>query len=87
MDTGPLPNPYSRAHVLAVYAPRVNNGPPLRDAASTTVALPEERRVLAGLGWAGETVDFFEHSRQLLLSVLFRACVCEMGEIFNTPIV
>jgi hypothetical protein len=29
--------------------------------------------------------DFFEHSRQLLISVLPRACMCDLREIFNTP--
>ncbi len=34
------------------YAPRVK----------TAAALPVEERVLARLGWAGQTTDFFEHS-------------------------
>ncbi len=29
--------------------------------------------------------DFFEHSRQLLISVLPQALMCNLREIFNTP--
>jgi len=39
------------------YAPRVK----------MTAALPGEGRVLARLGWAGQTRDFFEHSLQLTM--------------------
>ena len=39
-----------RAHVL-LYAPR----------AKEPAALPVEGRVLARLGWAGQTMDLFEH--------------------------
>ncbi|MFB3114753.1 MAG: hypothetical protein ACE1ZW_02095 [Nitrospirales bacterium] len=38
------------------YAPRVK----------TAAALPVEERVLARLGWAGQTTDFFEHSHSLI---------------------
>ncbi len=38
------------------YAPRVK----------TAAALPVEERVLARLGWAGQTTDFFEHSLSLI---------------------
>ncbi len=38
------------------YAPRVK----------TAAALPVEGRVLARLGWAGQTTDFFEHSLSLM---------------------
>ena len=31
--------------------------------------------------------DFFEHSRQLLMSISPRACMCHGSEIFNRPIV
>ncbi len=39
----------------SMYAPRVK----------MAAALPVEGRVLARLGWAGQTTDFFEHSLQL----------------------
>ncbi len=39
------------------YAPRVKKA----------AALPVEGRVLARLGWAGQTRDFFEHSLQLTM--------------------
>ena len=53
--------------------------------AKIAVALPEERCVLAHLGWAGEIADFFEHSLHQLKAVLPRACMCNDREIFNTP--
>ncbi len=40
-----------------VYAPRVKKA----------AALPVEGRVLARLGWAGQTTDFFEHSLPLTM--------------------
>ncbi|MEE9231942.1 MAG: hypothetical protein V3U07_00660 [Nitrospirales bacterium] len=44
----------SRTHL---YAPR----------AKSPAALPEEKHVLADLGWAGDTVGLFEHSLVLLV--------------------
>ena len=63
----------------SMYAPRVK----------MAAALPVEGRVLARLGWAGQTTDFFEHSPQLMLVV----CTCpnnrrhlkRMGYGFATP--
>ncbi len=46
------------------YAPRVK----------TAAALPVDGRVLARLGWAGQTTDFFEHSPQ-------RCCPCPLGHV------
>jgi len=54
------------------YAPRVKRA----------AALPVEGRVLARLGWAGQTRDFFEHSLPLMMSVSCRwLCGGEAGEV------
>ncbi len=47
------------------YAPRVK----------TAAALPVEGRVLARLGWAGQTTDFFEHSLPLTMFVFLGAAI------------
>ncbi len=48
-------------------------------------ALPVEGRVLARLGWAGQTTDFFEHSLPLMQAGLPGASMGHEPEIFNRP--
>ncbi len=56
------------------YAPRVK----------TAAALPVDGRVLARLGWAGQTTNFFEHSPQQMLLVSSWACIGHWCKIFNS---
>ncbi len=58
------------------YAPRVK----------MAAALPVERRVLARLGWVGQTCDFFEHSLPLTMRGSFGAFIGSWSEIFNRPL-
>jgi hypothetical protein len=72
-----LPN--LRAHRLAalcgVCAPRVK----------MAAALPVEGRVLARLGWAGQTADFFEHPLPLTMRGSSETSICYWSEISNRP--
>ncbi len=58
------------------YAPRVK----------MAAALPVEGRVLARLGWAGQTRDFFEHSLPLTMRGSSGALIGYWSAIFNWPI-
>jgi hypothetical protein len=57
----------------AEYAPRVK----------MAAALPVEGRVLARLGWAGQTTDFFEHSLPLTMRGSSEALLGYWSAIFN----
>ncbi len=59
------------------YAPRVK----------MAAALPVEGRVLARLGWAGQTTDFFEHSLPLTMRGSPGAFIGYWSKIFNRPII
>ncbi len=48
-------------------------------------ALPVEGRVLARLGWAGQTTTFFEHSLPLTMHGSSGAFIGCWSEIFNRP--
>ncbi len=65
------------ALTYSMYAPRVK----------MAAVLPVDERVLARLGWAGQTTDFFEHSLQLMEVVSSWACICHGSEIFNRPLI
>ncbi len=56
------------------YAPRVKRA----------AALPVEGCVLARLGWAGQTTNFFEHSLPLTMCGSSGACVGYRRELFNS---
>ncbi len=55
------------------YAPRVK----------MAAALPVEGRVLARLGWAGQTMNFFEQSLPLMRDVYPGTSMGHEPEIFN----
>ncbi len=43
-----------------------------------------EGRVVARLGWVGQTTDFFEYSLSLMISVSSWAYFCHWSTIFNS---